>query len=87
MSYRTRIITQKDETCFSTKPLPACGSGYHATRTEEDREPFYCTDDQSLIERYKKMVEKGVNPDFSRKTNIKQIVVQIPVKCVHDERA
>ena len=87
MSYRTKIIVQYDETCFSTKPLPACGSGYYATRTEEDREPFYCTDDQSLIERYKKLVERGVNPDFSRKTNIKRIVVPIPVKCAHDERA
>jgi hypothetical protein len=87
MSYRTRIIVRYDETCFSTKPLPTCGSDYYATSTEDDREPFYCTDDQSLIERYKKLVERGVNPDFSKKTNVQRIVVSIPLKCALDESA
>jgi hypothetical protein len=85
MSFRTKIIRNYDETCFSTKPLPACSSGYHATSTEEDRKPFYCTEDPSLIERYKKLVEKGINPDFSRKTNIQRIVVPVPVECVLNE--
>jgi hypothetical protein len=87
MSYRTRIIRNDGETCFSTKPLPACSLGYYATSTEEEPQPFYCTGDISLIERYKKLVERDVNPDFSRKTNIQRIVVPVPVECAYKEKA
>jgi hypothetical protein len=87
MSYVTKIIKNYGETCFSTKPLPACTLGYYAKNIVENPKPFYCTDDQSLIQRYTKLVGRNVNPDFSRKTKIQRLVVPIPDECVSDDRA
>jgi hypothetical protein len=81
ISYKTVIISENEESCFSKKPLPACTSGYSITAIVNKYEPFFCTADKSLAERYTKLVNKGVIPDFRMQKELRFISVPVAVKC------
>jgi hypothetical protein len=81
ISYKTVIISENEESCFSKKPLPACTSGYSITATVNKYVPFFCTADRFLAERYTKLVNEGVIPDFRTQKEIRSIAVPVAVKC------
>jgi hypothetical protein len=81
ISYKTVIVAENEESCFSKKPLPTCTSGYRIKATVKKYEPFFCTADRSLAERYSKLVNKGVIPDFRMQKEIRSIPVTVAVKC------
>jgi hypothetical protein len=80
-SYKTVIIAENEESCFSKKPLPTCTPGYRITATVNKYEPFFCTANKSLAERYTKLVNNGMIPDFRMQKGIRFIAVPVTIKC------
>lgn len=81
ISYKTVIITDNEESCFSKKPLPACTDGYHITATVKKYAPFFCTAERYLAERYVKLLNNGLIPDFRLHKGLRPIAVLVAAKC------
>ncbi|PNF34468.1 hypothetical protein B7P43_G11248 [Cryptotermes secundus] len=81
ISYKTVIITDNEESCFSKNPLPACTTGYHITATVKKYAPFFCTAERHLAERYIKLVNNGFFPDFRLHKGLRPIAVLVAAKC------
>jgi hypothetical protein len=79
--YRTRVVEEGDEICFTHTPLPACRQGTRPTERYPKKADLYCMprNDQSLD--LKRRVEDGANPDFTRKPVSRMQVFQVPVSC------
>jgi hypothetical protein len=87
MSYKIRIVTQDEETCFSKHPLPTCGEDYDIKATVKKSEAFHCTAVKSIADHFTKMVNKGVRPDYSKLQAVKYISLSVPVKCAYNPTA
>jgi hypothetical protein len=63
------------------KPLPECSSKCHSADKEKKTVKFHCLVKGPTAQHWQDMVNKGVNPDFSKKAAHKEISISIPIKC------
>jgi hypothetical protein len=75
------VVVEGHEICFSMKPLPECTSQCRPADKQKRSVKFHCLFKGPTAEHWQNMVKRGVNPDFSKKAEHKQIVVAIPTKC------
>jgi hypothetical protein len=64
------------------KPLPECSSRCRPADKQKKMFKFHCLVKGPTAEHWQKMVARGVNPDFSKKAEHKEINIAIPTKCV-----
>nr|Q9U8M0.1 RecName: Full=Vitellogenin-1; Short=Vg-1; Flags: Precursor [Periplaneta americana]BAA86656.1 vitellogenin [Periplaneta americana] len=80
--HRTMVVEEVTEICFSMRPLPECAPRFKPADTLKKKIKFHCLTKGPTASHWLKMVKKGVNPDFSKKREHKQLEVDIPAKCV-----
>ncbi|XP_063218666.1 uncharacterized protein LOC134528927 [Bacillus rossius redtenbacheri] len=80
--FRTKVIVDGNEICFSIHPIPACAPGSHVTTRFQKTIPVYCINSSNPTARkLKSMVESGANPDLRRKGASKYLQTSLPKIC------
>ncbi|XP_018356288.1 PREDICTED: vitellogenin-2-like isoform X2 [Trachymyrmex septentrionalis] len=79
--YRTRVVSEDEEICFTTKPVPMCREGTKSQRSYARDVDLYCQpkNEESLL--IKRRIEQGANPDFTRKPISRSRTFHIPGFC------
>ncbi|XP_071647177.1 vitellogenin-2-like [Temnothorax longispinosus] len=76
--YRTKVVEEGDELCFTTSPVPTCREGTVPVERKLKKYPLYCQMRNEESTSLKQRVENGANPDLSRKPATKSHVFQAP---------
>ncbi|XP_071568655.1 vitellogenin-2-like [Temnothorax nylanderi] len=76
--YRTKVVEEGDELCFTTRPVPTCREGTVPVERKLKKYPLYCQMRNEEFISLKQRVENGANPDLSRKPVTKSHVFQVP---------
>ncbi|XP_018399014.1 PREDICTED: vitellogenin-3-like [Cyphomyrmex costatus] len=79
--YRTKVILEDENICFTSKPIPVCLEGTRPMERTTRKYDLYCQprNEESLI--MKRRIEQGANPDFTRKPITRLHTFQVPVVC------
>ncbi|XP_011061918.1 PREDICTED: vitellogenin-2-like [Acromyrmex echinatior] len=80
--YRTKVILEGQEICFTIKPILTCREGYSSpSETKVEEVNLYCLprNEESLL--IKRRIEQGANPDFTRKPVSRSRPLSIPITC------
>lgn len=80
--YRTKVLEDHDDKiCFTTKPVPSCREGTKPTKKDSKEYRLYCLPKNTESLAMKDRVERGANPDLSRKPASRSHVFQVPSVC------
>lgn len=79
--YRTKVFEEGEEICFTNRPVPTCEENTLSTLRTSKKYDLYCLPKNEESLAIKRRIEKGANPDFTRKPVSKSHVFQVPVNC------
>ncbi|XP_018374343.1 PREDICTED: vitellogenin-3-like [Trachymyrmex cornetzi] len=81
--YRTKVVLEDEEICFTIKPVPMCRHGTKSREKKMKEFGLYCQprNEESLL--IKRRIEQGANPDFTRKPLSRSHTFQVPIVCNH----
>lgn len=79
--YRTKVFEEGEEICFTNRPVPTCEENTLPTPKTSKKYDLYCEPKNEESLAIKRRIEKGANPDFTRKPVSKSHVFQVPVNC------
>lgn len=79
--HQTRYSEDNDQLCFTVRPLPVCLPGCKATGNISKLVPVHCVEKSNLSFMWKTQIDKGANPDFSLKTPVRSIRMDVPLAC------
>ncbi|XP_077269193.1 vitellogenin-3-like [Temnothorax americanus] len=79
--YRTKVVEESDELCFTNRPVPTCREGTVPVERKLKKYPLYCQMRNEESTSLKRRVENGANPDLSWKPATKSHVFQVPHAC------
>ncbi|KAL0112919.1 hypothetical protein PUN28_012281 [Cardiocondyla obscurior] len=81
MIYRTRVVEEGGEICFTTRPIPACREDTKPTDRKSKKYDLYCEEKNDESVAKKNRIEDGANPDFTRKPVSRSHMFQVPIAC------
>ncbi|XP_019887836.2 uncharacterized protein LOC105281428 [Ooceraea biroi] len=79
--YRTKIVEEGDEICFTTRPLPICAEGCKPTEMKTKKYLLHCMPKNESSMHLKKRIEKGANPDMTQRSVSKSHSFEVPLSC------
>lgn len=79
--YRTKVVEEDDQICFTTRPVKTCRPDSRPLETKPRKYELHCMpkDEESLAT--KRRVEQGANPDLTQKHATKSRTFQTAVTC------
>jgi len=81
VQYRTKIVENNENICFSTRPLPECVAHCLPQETKAKLVPLHCLPRNNVSEEMKRRIEQGANPDLSLRSVSKRITIELPFAC------
>ncbi|XP_030756122.1 vitellogenin-like [Sitophilus oryzae] len=76
---RNRFVEENGSICFTIRPVPTCRGSPRKTLSKPVA--VHCVDKSKTALYLKKQIEKGANPDFSQKSETKQILMNLAQEC------
>lgn len=82
--HQTQYTEDNDELCFTVRPLPVCLPGCTSRGSISRSVPVHCVQKSNLSNMWKTQIDKGANPDFSLKSPVRNIRMDVPLACSSD---
>ncbi|KAL6445373.1 hypothetical protein ACFW04_002286 [Cataglyphis niger] len=79
--YHTIVEEDDKQTCFTVRPVPACGQGNQPTEIKPKTYGLYCAPKDEATEQLKNRIKQGANPDLSHKPVSIKKVYEVPLAC------
>jgi len=81
-NYRTKIVEEDEQICFTTRPLPICADGCKGVEMKTKKYPLHCVPKTESMLQLKKRIEQGANPNMIHRSVSKSHSYEIPFRCV-----
>jgi len=79
--HQTRYITDQNEACFTTRPLPICKPQCKPKQRINKNVEVYCVPHNQMSRLWIKEIDKGSNPNFSIKTPTRRVPMDVDQSC------
>lgn len=78
---QTRYMIDRDQVCFTIKPLPQCQPSCRPTKTISRSVPVHCVKKTNVSQLWMMQIDKGASPDFGLKKATKSMSFNVPQSC------